>query len=65
MLKCNIYNKKEKTREIESLFEILKYNSFVFKLVYYNFSMLFTGDIEEVAEKSILKRYVNNKEFLC
>lgn len=39
-------------------------NSFVFKLVYYNFSMLFTGDIEEVAEKSILKRYVNNKEIL-
>lgn len=32
-------------------------NSLVFKLVYNNFSMLFTGDIEEVAENKILSRY--------
>ena len=29
-------------------------NSLVCKLVYKNFSMLFTGDIEEIAEKAIL-----------
>lgn len=39
-------------------------NSLVFKLAYYNFSMLFTGDIEEIAEKSILKKYTTNKEIL-
>ena len=32
-------------------------NSLVCKLVYQNFSMLFTGDIEEIAEKDILEKY--------
>ena len=39
-------------------------NSLVCKLVYKNFSMLFTGDIEEVAERAILKFYKNNPEVL-
>lgn len=34
-------------------------NSLVCKLVYQNFSMLFTGDIEEIAEKVILEKYKN------
>ena len=32
-------------------------NSLVCKLVYKDFSMLFTGDIEEIAEKAILNKY--------
>lgn len=32
-------------------------NSLVFKVVFNNFSMLFTGDIESIAEKEILKSY--------
>lgn len=32
-------------------------NSLVCKLIYKNFSMLFTGDIEEIAEKNILQEY--------
>ena len=32
-------------------------NSLVCKLKYKSFSMLFTGDIEEIAEKTILERY--------
>ena len=32
-------------------------NSLVCKLKFKKFSMLFTGDIEEIAEKSILQRY--------
>ncbi len=32
-------------------------NSLVCKMVYQNFSMLFTGDIEEIAEKVILEEY--------
>ena len=39
-------------------------NSLVCKLVYKNFSMLFTGDIEEIAEKVILSKYVNKQEVL-
>ncbi len=35
----------------------LNNNSLVCKLVYFNFSMLFTGDIEEVAEKQLIKLY--------
>lgn len=35
----------------------LNNNSLVCKLVYKEFSMLFTGDIEEIAEKEILKIY--------
>ena len=34
-------------------------NSLVFKLIYKNFSMMFTGDIEEIAEKSIIDKYQN------
>ena len=40
---------------------ILNNNSLVGKLVYKNFSMLFTGDIEEIAEKEILKKYENDQ----
>lgn len=40
----------------------LNNNSIVCKLVYNNFSVLFTGDIEAIAEKNILKLY--NKEIL-
>lgn len=32
-------------------------NSLVMKFNYKNFSMLFTGDIEEIAEKKIIKKY--------
>lgn len=39
---------------------VLNNNSMVCKLVYKNFSMLFTGDIEEIAEKAILEKYKNN-----
>ena len=35
----------------------LNNNSLVCKLIYKDFSMLFTGDIEEIAEKEILKIY--------
>ena len=40
---------------------ILNNNSIVCKLVYKNFSMLLTGDIEEVAEKQIISKYKNNR----
>lgn len=39
---------------------VLNNNSLVCKLVYKDFSMLFTGDIEEIAEKEILKEYKNS-----
>ena len=39
-------------------------NAMVFKLTYDNISMLFTGDIEEIAEKKILNIYKDNKEKL-
>ena len=42
----------------------LNNNSIVCKLNYINFSMLFTGDIEEGAEKQILKEYKNNLKVL-
>lgn len=35
-------------------------NSLVCKIVYQNFSMLFTGDIEEIAERTILEKYKNS-----
>lgn len=41
---------------------ILNNNSIVCKLYYKNFSMLFTGDIEEIAEKQILQEYMDNLE---
>ena len=38
---------------------ILNNNSLVFKIEYKQFQMLFTGDIEEIAEKKILSIYKN------
>lgn len=43
---------------------ILNNNSLVCKLVYKNFSMLFTGDIESEAENAILVKYKTNLEIL-
>lgn len=43
---------------------ILNNNSIVCKLNYRGFSMLFTGDIEEIAEKQILQEYKNNLQIL-
>lgn len=43
---------------------ILNNNSIVAKLVYKRFSMLFTGDIEEIAEKEILKNYRGHPNIL-
>lgn len=42
----------------------LNNNAVVCNLHYKNFSMLFTGDIEEIAEKEILEFYSKNKEIL-
>ena len=39
---------------------VLNNNSMVFKMNYKNFSMIFTGDIEEVAERQILEEYKEN-----
>ena len=39
---------------------VLNNNSLVCKLVYKEFSMLFTGDIEEIAERELLKKYKNS-----
>ena len=41
---------------------ILNNNSIVCKLKYKSFSCVFTGDIEELAEKQILHEYKNNKD---
>ena len=38
---------------------ILNNNSLVCKIIYRNFSILFTGDIEEIAERAILEKYQN------
>ena len=43
---------------------VLNNNSIVCKLNYKNFSILFTGDIEELAEKQILRDYKNNLQVL-
>ena len=43
---------------------VLNNNSVVCKLNYREFSMLFTGDIEEVAENEIIKEYKNNLKIL-
>lgn len=40
---------------------VLNNNSLVFKLEYQRFEMLFTGDIEEVAEKQLLKMDSNGE----
>ena len=38
---------------------MLNNNSLVCKMVYRNFSVLFTGDVEEIAERTILEKYKN------
>ena len=43
---------------------VLNNNSIVCKLHYKKISMLFTGDIEEIAEKQILQEYKNNLQLL-
>ena len=43
---------------------ILKNNSIVCKLYYKDFSILFTGDREEIAERQILKEYIDNSNIL-
>lgn len=43
---------------------ILNNNSIVCKLCYKNTSVLFTGDIEEIAENQIVQEYENNLEIL-
>ena len=43
---------------------ILNNNSIVCKLHYGSFTMLFTGDIEKIAEERILIKYENNKKIL-
>ena len=43
---------------------VINNNSLVFKLIYRDFSILFTGDIEEVAEESILKLYKGKENIL-
>lgn len=42
----------------------LNNNSIVTKLHYKKFSMLFTGDIEKIAEKQIIEEYKNNLQIL-
>ena len=42
----------------------LNNNSIVCKLYYKKFSMIFTGDIEEIAEKQFLQEYKNNLQVL-
>ena len=43
---------------------VLNNNSLVCKVEYKEFSMLFTGDIEEKAERAILQKYKNNLNIL-
>ena len=43
---------------------MLNNNAMVMKLQYKSFSMLFTGDIEEIAEKKILNLYKDNADKL-
>lgn len=41
---------------------ILNNNSLVLKLCYKNFKMIFTGDIEEIAEQKLLQKYDNTEK---
>lgn len=41
---------------------ILNNNSIVMKITYNNFKMLFTGDIEKIAEEEIVKAYINTNK---
>lgn len=43
---------------------LLNNNSLVCKLEYKNFSIMLTGDIEEIAENAILNKYKNNAKIL-
>ena len=43
---------------------MLNNNSLVCKLEYKNFSIMLTGDIEEIAEKAILAKYKRNVKIL-
>ena len=43
---------------------VLNNNSLVCKLEYKNFSIMLTGDIEEIAEKAILEKYKRNVKIL-
>lgn len=43
---------------------VINNNSLICRLEYRNFSMLFTGDMEEKAEKAILQKYKDNKNML-
>lgn len=69
MLKSGDELKIEKDLKIQILWprkqqiqeNILNNNSIVAKLIYRKFSMLFTGDIEEIAEKQILTEYKDSK----
>ena len=54
-----LWPKEEQIQE-----NILNNNSIVAKLEYKSFSMLFTGDIEEIAEKEILRQYKDNRNIL-
>ncbi len=40
-------------------------NALVFKLNYKNFTMLFTGDIEEIAEKALVSKYKDTDILKC
>lgn len=51
-------------REEQIIENILNNNSIVAKLNYKSFSCIFTGDIEEIAEREILKDYKNNLQIL-
>lgn len=54
-----LWPKEEQIKE-----NILNNNSIVAKLSYNKFSMLLTGDIEEIAENQILEEYKNNEQIL-
>lgn len=56
---CILWPKQEQIKE-----NILNNNSIVAKLKYKNFSMLFTGDIEKIAEEQILEDYEQNELIL-
>lgn len=50
--------------ESQIITNVINNNGIVCNLHYKNFSMLFTGDIEEISEKEILKLYSQNKNLL-
>ncbi len=52
-----LWPKEEKIKD-----NILNNNSIVAKLTYYSFSMLLTGDIEQIAEEKIIEEYKNTEQ---